>query len=66
MRFTASATAQAINKIMNIDDKDKEALLEVITDYFDGDDENSQREVECESTELDHPPEQTGMPTNSM
>ena len=44
---------------MNIDDKDKEALLEVITDYFDGDDNYSQREVEFESPS-DHVPEQTG------
>ena len=35
-KFSANATAQAINKIIRIDSKkDQKALLEVIGDYFD-------------------------------
>ena len=40
--FTASSTALSINSITKMHGKDLEALLEVITDYFDQD----EREVE--------------------
>ena len=52
MKFTASATAQAINEIMRVDNCDKEALLEMIADYFDDDEESSQRQADPDLSQV--------------